>query len=100
MQNHLNKSQTINLGSFYTPDYIVEIVYKMLLNYLVKKNKLNLNDFVLLDSSCGYGNFGPFSPLRAERADLSGTVPHPHYGLQPPAGLHRAAGSESQLYLR
>ena len=24
---------------------------------LVKKNKLNLNDFVLLDSSCGYGNF-------------------------------------------
>lgn len=57
MQNHLNKSQTINLGSFYTPDYIVEIVYKMLLNYLVKKNKLNLNDFVLLDSSCGYGNF-------------------------------------------
>lgn len=57
MQNHLNKSQTINLGSFYTPDYIVEIVYKMLLNYLVKKNKLNSNDFVLLDSSCGYGNF-------------------------------------------
>ena len=56
MQNHLNKSQTINLASFYTPDYIVEIVYKMLLNYLVK-NKLNLNDFVLLDSSCGYGNF-------------------------------------------
>lgn len=50
MQNHLNKSQTINLGSFYTPDYIVEIVYKMLLNYLVK-NKLNLNDFVLLDLS-------------------------------------------------
>ena len=56
-QNHLNKTQKINLGSFYTPDYIVEIVYKMFFNFFQKNKKYNLNDFVLLDSSCGYGNF-------------------------------------------
>lgn len=56
-QNHLNKTQTVNLGSFYTPDYIVESAYKMFFNFFQKNKKYNLNDFVLLDSSCGYGNF-------------------------------------------
>lgn len=51
-QTHLNKTQTINLGSFYTPDFIVDLAYKML------NNNINLEkNFVLLDSSCGYGNF-------------------------------------------
>ena len=56
-QKHLNKTQKINLGSFYTPDYIVEIAYKMFFKFFQKNYKYNLNDFVLLDSSCGYGNF-------------------------------------------
>ena len=56
-QKHLNKTQTVNLGSFYTPDYIVEIAYKMIFNYFQKNKKYNLNDFILFDSSCGYGNF-------------------------------------------
>lgn len=50
-QNHLNFKETINLGSFYTPDFIVEIAYKML------EKVANLNDYILLDSSCGYGDF-------------------------------------------
>lgn len=54
-QTHLNKSQTVNLGSFYTPNCIVEIAYKMLLKIFHKND--NLNDFTLFDSSCGYGNF-------------------------------------------
>lgn len=52
IQAHLNKIQTINQGSFYTPDSIVQIVYKMLLD-----SKIDTQDYVLLDSSCGYGSF-------------------------------------------
>ena len=51
IQRHLNKIDTINLGSFYTPKFIVEIAYEML------ERNVNLRDFTLLDSSCGYGDF-------------------------------------------
>ncbi|TLE02923.1 SAM-dependent methyltransferase [Helicobacter japonicus] len=51
-QAHLDRIQTINQGSFYTPDFIVHLVYQMLLNSIS-----NLQDYVLLDSSCGYGSF-------------------------------------------
>ncbi|WP_254064924.1 SAM-dependent methyltransferase [Campylobacter sp. CCUG 57310] len=50
-QTHLSKNQTINLGSYYTPKFVVDIVYDMLGKYI------NFNDFVFLDSSCGYGDF-------------------------------------------
>ncbi|MGI0439935.1 Eco57I restriction-modification methylase domain-containing protein [Helicobacter himalayensis] len=52
IQTHLNKIQTINQGSFYTPDFVVEIVHSMLTNHIK-----NTKDYILLDSSCGYGNF-------------------------------------------
>nr|WP_305862547.1 N-6 DNA methylase [Helicobacter cholecystus] len=52
IQAHLDKIQTINQGSFYTPDSIVRLVYQMLLDSIS-----NLQDYVLLDSSCGYGSF-------------------------------------------
>ncbi|WP_066388635.1 Eco57I restriction-modification methylase domain-containing protein [Helicobacter himalayensis] len=52
IQTHLNKIQTINQGSFYTPDSIVGIAYQMLLDSIN-----NPQDYVLLDSSCGYGSF-------------------------------------------
>lgn len=51
-QAHLDRIQTINQGSFYTPDSIVCLVYQMLLNA-----KIDIKDYVLLDSSCGYGSF-------------------------------------------
>ncbi len=51
MQNHLNRRDTINLGSFYTPPKIVQIAYTML------ENHINLKDFLIFDSSCGYGDF-------------------------------------------
>ena len=53
-QTHLDKIKALNLGSFYTPDFVVKTVYDMLLNDL---SSVNLSDTVLLDSSCGYGNF-------------------------------------------
>lgn len=51
-QKHLNHIDTINLGSYYTPEVIVDLVYSIL-----QKNVHNLNDFTILDSSCGYGSF-------------------------------------------
>lgn len=50
-QSHLTKNQTINLGSYYTPKFVVDIVYDMLSKYI------NFSDFIFLDSSCGYGDF-------------------------------------------
>ena len=52
MQKHLNKIDTINLGSYYTPRFIVEIAYQIL------ESKIeNLNNFLFFDNSCGYGDF-------------------------------------------
>lgn len=51
-QKHLNKKAQINLGSFYTPDSLVEIVQNLL-----KANVSSPNIWTVLDSSCGYGSF-------------------------------------------
>lgn len=51
-QTHLNRIQTINQGSFYTPNFIVQMAYEMLLCVIE-----NPQDYVLLDSACGYGSF-------------------------------------------
>lgn len=53
---YLNKIESINLGSFYTPLFVVEIARKMLSDFL-QKTKQNPKDLILLDSSCGYGSF-------------------------------------------
>lgn len=49
-QNHLQHSQKINLGAFYTPCQYVEIVWSLIAPFLNKNS-------VIFDSSCGYGNF-------------------------------------------
>ena len=51
-QKHLNYINTVNLGSYYTPETIVDLAYSIL-----KKNIVNIKDFAILDSSCGYGSF-------------------------------------------
>ena len=51
-QSHLNYIDTVNSGSYYTPSYIVDIVYNM-----IAKHILNWKNFKILDTSCGYGNF-------------------------------------------
>jgi hypothetical protein len=51
-QQHLNYVETINLGSYYTPEVIVDLVYSVL-----QKNIPNIKNFTILDSSCGYGSF-------------------------------------------
>jgi len=51
-QKHLNHIDKVNLGSYYTPEVIVSLAY-----YILQKNISNIQDFTILDSSCGYGSF-------------------------------------------
>lgn len=51
-QKHLNHVDTINLGSYYTPESIVDLAYSVL-----HKNIKNIESFSIIDSSCGYGSF-------------------------------------------
>ena len=51
-QKHLNHIDAINLGSYYTPETIVDLAYSIL-----QKNIKNIKDFSIIDSSCGYGSF-------------------------------------------
>lgn len=51
-QKHLNHIDTVNLGSYYTPEVIVNLAYLIL-----QKNIKDIKDFSILDSSCGYGSF-------------------------------------------
>ncbi|WP_190317946.1 MULTISPECIES: Eco57I restriction-modification methylase domain-containing protein [unclassified Campylobacter] len=52
IQKHLNKEESINLGSFYTPLNLVNIAYD-----LIERLNLKLDEYIFLDSSCGYGDF-------------------------------------------
>jgi hypothetical protein len=51
-QKHLNHKDTVNLGSYYTPSWLVDIVYS-----LIAKNVPCFDDYSVLDTSCGYGGF-------------------------------------------
>jgi len=51
-QAHLGYEDTVNFGSYYTPELLVSIVYEML-----ERNVGNLSEFTIADTSCGYGNF-------------------------------------------
>ena len=51
-QKHLNHTDTVNLGSYYTPEIIVDLAYSIL-----QKNIKDIKDFTIFDSSCGYGSF-------------------------------------------
>lgn len=51
-QKHLSYDEMVNLGSYYTNQDIVDICYN-----LIKNNIKNTRDYILIDSSCGYGSF-------------------------------------------
>jgi hypothetical protein len=51
-QKHLNYADTVNLGSYYTPEAVVDLVY-----FVLQKNIKDIKDFAIIDSSCGYGSF-------------------------------------------
>lgn len=49
--SHLNPKSIVNLGSFYTPEFLVEKAHALLQKYISSQK------YTLLDSSCGAGNF-------------------------------------------
>jgi hypothetical protein len=49
-QIHLNYKEKINLGAFYTPKNYIYIVWNKIKKFIDKNS-------IILDSSCGYGNF-------------------------------------------
>ncbi len=51
-QKHLNYCNMVNLGSYYTPQSLVDIVYGLIQNQIP-----NWQNFHIIDTSCGYGNF-------------------------------------------
>ncbi|GMO58099.1 MAG: hypothetical protein Ta2G_18170 [Termitinemataceae bacterium] len=57
-QKHLTGTDTVNYGSYYTPEWLVDIVYSLILNHIP-----DFSNYHILDTSCGYGGF-----LRGNRA--------------------------------
>lgn len=53
IQIHLNKVDTVNLGSYYTPLKLVNLAFELLKNHI----KDEFKNYTLLDNSCGYGEF-------------------------------------------
>lgn len=49
-QSHLNFEKRVNLGGYYTNPFLVKQVWQMISPYLTPNT-------IVLDSSCGYGNF-------------------------------------------
>lgn len=69
-QTHLKHHDKINLGAFYTPSLYVDLVWQMI-NPFLKENS------VVLDSSCGYGNFFDYKAHCIKKAnDIDLTAIH------------------------
>lgn len=67
LQKHLNKSDTVNLGSYYTPPKLVDLAYELLKNSVKEK----FEEYTLLDNSCGYGEFLKYdTPNKKMAADI------------------------------
>jgi hypothetical protein len=75
-QQHLNHKDTVNYGSYYTPEWIVDIVYA-----LIRKNIPDSSEYFVLDTSCGYGGF--LRGSRAIGADIDGTAITTAQSLRP-----------------
>jgi hypothetical protein len=75
-QRHLDQTDTINLGSYYTPAALVDMVYS-----LIQKNVPGSVDYRILDTSCGYGGF--LRGKGAIGADIDGRAIATAKGIQP-----------------
>jgi hypothetical protein len=66
-QNNLKIDDRVNLGRYYTQPNIVKLAYS-----LFKQHIGNLNNYIFMDTACGYGNFLPNS--KAIGADSDSTA--------------------------
>lgn len=85
-QQHLQKRERVNLGSYYTPEKCVRIAQDLLAPHLDK-------DTTLLDSACGYGSFlGNNAVREVIGVDIDGYAAATARRLHPRATvLHRNA---------
>lgn len=85
-QQHLQKRERVNLGSYYTPEECVRIAQDLLAPHLDK-------DAALLDSACGYGSFLENNAVREViGVDIDGYAVAMARQLHPRAAvLHRNA---------
>ncbi|ECO2749328.1 adenine methyltransferase, partial [Campylobacter jejuni] len=60
----------MNLGSYYTSPYLVNIAYNLIKNYI------NIKNFAILDNSCGYGEFLKITHTRLIGADIDSKIPN------------------------
>ncbi len=51
--SHLSKKDIVNYGSFYTPNKLIKYINKLISDNI---DTTVLNDYILLDTSCGTGN--------------------------------------------
>jgi len=54
-QQHLNRVEQVNLGSYYTKPELVQKVYDLL-----RKHVPDFDEYTIIDNSCGYGSFLDF----------------------------------------
>jgi len=62
-QTHLKYKERVNLGSYYTPPKLVDLVWQMIEPILTENS-------VILDSSCGYGSFFVNKKIRQIGGDV------------------------------
>lgn len=48
---HLTKQESVNLGAYYTPPYLVDCAYMLL------KKHVGIENYTLLDTACGNKEF-------------------------------------------
>jgi len=56
ISTHLDKNKKIELGSFYTPEVIVDKIYEFIDDFLSEKN-IEKSNIIYFDNSCGCGAF-------------------------------------------
>ncbi|GAA7917764.1 hypothetical protein TH0221_12810 [Helicobacter pylori] len=61
---HLNQRESVNLGAYYTPPYLVDYAYKLL------KKHVGIEKYTLLDTACGNKEFLKLHHLKKIGADI------------------------------
>ena len=95
-QAHLSFKDTVNLGSFYTPQNLVDKAFDLL-----KRHIPNIADYKIVDTSCGYGNFLCMQNCIGADCDLTALKvahkEHPSIPLFYHNSLHNVARSQYRL---
>lgn len=68
-QKHLTYKEVTNFGCFYTPIYFVNALFSMLENEVI-----DFKEYIIIDSSCGYGSFYDYKYKTAPKRLIGGDI--------------------------